>query len=255
MRWRNGGLTERSVLPLPRRDFQAGRRLHPSNVTSRPHTRAALAVALLAPLRRFSRPNAPRSRSWTTSCCWAPRRRASTGTCARSGAGRRPAAGVGVLEPARAGAEVAHQAGRASTRANQLDPRYDWAPLDRVVASAVSHGLKVMISISMPAPIWAPARRAGRTRCGSRARPSSPTSPRPSPRATPSSSTTTASPTSPTRASGSSRRAIGAGLFAPHLYRDMVLAAYPRIKARRPQLHRAGRRARLQRAQGPRRHA
>ena len=35
------------------------------------------------------------------------------------------------------------------------DPRYAFAPLDRVVTGASNHGLKVMISISTPAPVWA----------------------------------------------------------------------------------------------------
>src|SRR2546421_3834546 len=39
--------------------------------------------------------------------------------------------------------------------ANQADPRYRWAALDRVVDSAAAHGLKVMLSISTPAPMWA----------------------------------------------------------------------------------------------------
>jgi hypothetical protein len=34
-------------------------------------------------------------------------------------------------------------------------PEYHWAALDRVVASAAAHGLRVLISISTPAPYWA----------------------------------------------------------------------------------------------------
>jgi hypothetical protein len=47
---------------------------------------------------------------------------------------------------------------------NPYDPGYDWTSLDRVVASAAQHGLKVMISISTPAPYWAtssPRKRNG----------------------------------------------------------------------------------------------
>ena len=45
---------------------------------------------------------------------------------------------------------------------NPFDPRYGWLPLDRVVASAVRHHLKVMISITTPAPLWATGRQRGR---------------------------------------------------------------------------------------------
>src|SRR4051812_37427227 len=34
-------------------------------------------------------------------------------------------------------------------------PEYRWAALDRVVASAAAHGMRVMISISTPIPYWA----------------------------------------------------------------------------------------------------
>src|SRR3954452_10376000 len=39
--------------------------------------------------------------------------------------------------------------------ANFDDPGYDWADLDRVVASAVAHGMHVLVSISTPMPYWA----------------------------------------------------------------------------------------------------
>jgi hypothetical protein len=41
--------------------------------------------------------------------------------------------------------------------ANPSAPGYDWGDLDRVVASAAAHGLKVLISISTPIPYWASA--------------------------------------------------------------------------------------------------
>ena len=44
--------------------------------------------------------------------------------------------------------------------ANPLDPRYAFGPLDRVIAGASKHGLKVMVTISTPAPIWATGRTA-----------------------------------------------------------------------------------------------
>lgn len=39
--------------------------------------------------------------------------------------------------------------------ANHLDPRYQFAALDRVVTTAPRHGLRVMLTISTPTPIWA----------------------------------------------------------------------------------------------------
>jgi hypothetical protein len=42
--------------------------------------------------------------------------------------------------------------------ANPNDPGYRWGALDRVVSSAASHGLKVMLSVTTPAPLWATKR-------------------------------------------------------------------------------------------------
>src|SRR4051794_1613402 len=42
--------------------------------------------------------------------------------------------------------------------ANPNDPGYDWSALDRVVASAAAHGMRVLISISTPVPYWASAK-------------------------------------------------------------------------------------------------
>ena len=39
--------------------------------------------------------------------------------------------------------------------ASPTDPAYNFAQLDKVVQSARSHGLKVLISITTPAPLWA----------------------------------------------------------------------------------------------------
>jgi cellulase (glycosyl hydrolase family 5) len=39
--------------------------------------------------------------------------------------------------------------------ASPTDPKYNFANLDRVVQSARTHGLKVLISITTPAPVWA----------------------------------------------------------------------------------------------------
>jgi hypothetical protein len=42
--------------------------------------------------------------------------------------------------------------------ANPYDPAYRWAALDRVVGSAAAHGLRVLVSISTPVPFWASAK-------------------------------------------------------------------------------------------------
>lgn len=117
---------------------------------------------------------------------------------------------------------------------NPGDPRYAWAPLDRVVTSAGRHGLRVMVSISMPAPIWA----TGRTRT-------------PNPLWKPSVSefadfseavTRRYAPmvdhyglsNEPNQGVWLQPQSDRKGLFAPHHYRNMVLASYPRIKAHDP---------------------
>jgi hypothetical protein len=117
--------------------------------------------------------------------------------------------------------------------ANQSDPRYRWAALDRVVNSAAAHGLKVMLSISTPAPMWATtgsrrnhvwlpspsefgayaaavARRYGNLvdHYGVSNEPGQPGWLQP--------------------------QSDSHGLVAPHHYRAMVLAAYPRIRAADP---------------------
>jgi len=114
---------------------------------------------------------------------------------------------------------------------NPDDPGYAWAPLDRVVSSAARHSLKVMISISMPAPIWA----TGRTRT-------------PNPLWKPSVAEFADFSEAVARRYASRADHYGVsnepnqgvwlqpqsdsrGLFAPHHYRHMVVASYPRIKA------------------------
>ena len=44
--------------------------------------------------------------------------------------------------------------------ADSSDPRYAFEPLDRVIAGASSHGIRIMVTISTPAPIWATGRTA-----------------------------------------------------------------------------------------------
>ena len=117
---------------------------------------------------------------------------------------------------------------------NHLDPRYAWDPLDRVVSSAVNHGLKVMISISLPAPIWA-----------------TPQTSKPNPLWKPSvpefADFSEAVATryaaladhygesnEPNQGVWLQPQSDRRGLFAPHHYRNMVRASYPRVKAADP---------------------
>ncbi len=114
---------------------------------------------------------------------------------------------------------------------DHASPRYNFAPLDRVVAAAVRHELRVMISISTPAPVWAsadPARgnQLWKPRAGEFADFAEAVTRR------------YAAQTDHWGISNEPNQGVWlqpqsdrTGLVAPHLYRDMVLAAYPRIKA------------------------
>ena len=116
---------------------------------------------------------------------------------------------------------------------NPLDPRYQWSALDRVVNSAAGHGLGVMLSVTTPAPMWATT--------GSRR----------NKLWLPSPTEFAAFAEAVARRYGSVVDEYGVsnepnqggwlqpqsdkrGLVAPHHYRAMVLAAYPRIKAADP---------------------
>ena len=114
---------------------------------------------------------------------------------------------------------------------NPDDPRYAWASLDKVVGSAARHGFKVMISISMPAPIWA----TPRTRL-----PNHVWKPNVSEFANFSEAVARryaaladryAVSNEPNQPSWLQPQSDGRGAFAPHHYRHMVVASYPRIKA------------------------
>ncbi|CAN5155384.1 hypothetical protein BH20ACT20_BH20ACT20_10910 [soil metagenome] len=115
--------------------------------------------------------------------------------------------------------------------ANSSDPRYAFGPLDRVIAGASKQGIKVMLTISTPAPIWAsrdPARD----------------NPVWKPRPAAFGAFTTALVTryaesvdhwgisnEPNRAAWLQPQADRRGRpISAHLYRGLVQAAYPRIK-------------------------
>ena len=118
--------------------------------------------------------------------------------------------------------------------ASPVDRHYNWAALDRIVAAAARSRLRIMISISTPAPIWA----TGRTS-------------RPNPLWKPSATefglfaeavATRYAPwvdhwaisNEPNQGGWLQPQSDGSGLVAPHLYRAMVHAAYPRIKRADP---------------------
>jgi hypothetical protein len=119
--------------------------------------------------------------------------------------------------------------------ANSSDPRYAFGPLDRVIAGASKQGIKIMLTISTPAPIWA-------SRDPARANPV--WKPRPAQFA----AFTTALVTryadfvdhwgisnEPNRAAWLQPQADRRGRpISAHLYRGLVQAAYPRIKAGDP---------------------
>ena len=118
--------------------------------------------------------------------------------------------------------------------ANMKDPRYNWAPLDRVIAAAVANKLRIMVSITTPAPIWA---------TGNSTRPN----PLWRPNATEFGAFAEAVATryaayvdhwaisnEPNQGGWLQPQSDRKGLVAPHLYRAMVLAAYPRIKRADP---------------------
>lgn len=114
--------------------------------------------------------------------------------------------------------------------ANPNDPRYSFAALDRVVTTAPKYGLRVMLSISTPGPVWAsrePSRDNGVWK--------------PSPREFGAFTTALVSryapfvdhwgiSNEPNRSAWLQPQADKRGrIISPHLYRGLVQAAYPRI--------------------------
>jgi Cellulase (glycosyl hydrolase family 5) len=113
---------------------------------------------------------------------------------------------------------------------NPNDPNYAWGALDRVVNSARSQGLRVMLSITTPAPRWA-------TNGGE------PLSPRPGEFAAFSEAVARryagavdhyGVANEPNQPGWLRPQTDSRGLFSPHLYRAMLQGAYPRIKAADP---------------------
>ena len=118
--------------------------------------------------------------------------------------------------------------------ADPYSPSYNFAALDRVVISAASHGLKVMVSITTPAPYWATGRPARRNAVWK---------PSPVEFAAFAEAVTKryaravdhwAISNEPNQQQWLQPQSENGRAFAPHHYRRMVQAAYPRIKVADP---------------------
>ena len=114
--------------------------------------------------------------------------------------------------------------------ADHRDPQYRWEALDRVVDSAAAHGLRVMLSITTPAPLWA----VGRNHVW-----------QPSPSEFGLFAGAVAAryadrvdvygiANEPNQGGWLQPQSDSRGYFAPHWYRAMLLAAYPAVKAADP---------------------
>ncbi len=112
--------------------------------------------------------------------------------------------------------------------------RYNFAPLDRVVAAAVRNNLRIMVSISTPAPVWASADPSRDNQLWK---------PRAGEFGDFAEAVTRRYATwvdhwgisnEPNQGVWLQPQSDRSGLVAPHLYRALVLAAYPRIKALDP---------------------
>jgi hypothetical protein len=111
---------------------------------------------------------------------------------------------------------------------------YNWSHLDAVVASAAEHGLKVMISISSPFPYWASEQPSRRNNVW-----------RPKPAEYASFAFAVAARYSafvdhfgiynePNQGAWLQPQSDRRGSVSPHLYRELVRAAYPVVKAAAP---------------------
>ena len=115
--------------------------------------------------------------------------------------------------------------------ADPADPQYNFASLDRVVNSASQHGLRVMVSLSTPLPVWASAEPG---------RDNPVWKPRPADFADFSEAVVRryaalvdhwGIANEPNQGVWLQPQSDRRGVVSPHLYRGLVLAAYPRIKA------------------------
>ncbi|MBA3301213.1 MAG: cellulase family glycosylhydrolase, partial [Thermoleophilaceae bacterium] len=118
----------------------------------------------------------------------------------------------------------------AFNASDHSDPAYNWADLDRVVAAAVARDIKVMVSISTPAPIWG---------TGSPRKNNKLWKPKPAEFARFAQAAATRYGESvdqwgllnePNQGAWLQPQSEGRKLVSPHLYRELARAIYPAIK-------------------------
>jgi hypothetical protein len=119
--------------------------------------------------------------------------------------------------------------------ASPTAPEYNFSNLDRVVDSAARHGLKVMISITTPAPLWATANpskhdRQWKPKPAEFALFARAIAARYGPQAD-----QFAILNEPNQPGWLQPQSTKRGYYAPHLYRRLVLASFPEIRAGSPE--------------------
>jgi hypothetical protein len=118
--------------------------------------------------------------------------------------------------------------------ADPYDPAYRWAALDRVVGSAAAHGLRVLVSISTPVPFWASSKPSLKNPVWE---------PKPAEFAQFAYALAYryrltvdqfALLNEPNQGAWLQPQSQGGKAVSPHLYRALVQAAYPKVKAAAP---------------------
>lgn len=118
--------------------------------------------------------------------------------------------------------------------ADHTSPKYDWSHLDTVVSAAVANGLSVLISISTPMPIWASEQPSKRNAVWK---------PKPAEFAAFARAVAArygavvdqfALLNEPNQGAWLQPQSDRSGSVSPHLYRALVRAAYPAVKAVAP---------------------
>ncbi|MFL5842178.1 MAG: hypothetical protein ACJ77Z_17155 [Thermoleophilaceae bacterium] len=119
--------------------------------------------------------------------------------------------------------------------ANPFDPAYRWAALDRVVGSAAAHGLRVLISLSTPIPYWASSKPSLKNGVWA---------PKPAELARFAGAVASryrstvdqfALLNEPNQGAWLQPQSLRGKPVSPHLYRGLVQAAYPAVKAAAPE--------------------
>ncbi|MEA2424673.1 MAG: hypothetical protein QOH13_1083 [Thermoleophilaceae bacterium] len=118
--------------------------------------------------------------------------------------------------------------------ANASDPAYRWGPLDQVVTSAAAHGLHVLLSLSTPVPYWASSKPSLKN---------SVWAPKPAEFAAFAKAAATRYRSSvdqfallnePNQGAWLQPQSQAGKAVSPHLYRALVQAGYPAVKAGAP---------------------